>query len=245
MTTRENLIGLVNRYGGEWAKVAEALSRHEIATGLYRKEKCITILDEEYPEELRKLRYPPWVLFYEGDITLLKCPKVTIVGSRELSIYGYRMTKYAASILKKKYVLISGLAKGADACVHEEAMCGGKTIAVIGSGLGTQYPAENRYLYDKIRTQHLLLSEYPYDVGVRKHHFPWRNRILAGLGESVVVTQAKTQSGTMLTVNEAIQMAKDVYCFPYPFDEENGSGCNRLIADGAYILCEKAQLYEI
>ena len=245
MINSEYLADLAYVYGGEWPRIARAIEKKEQPLHTRKYERYITICDEDYPEVLKKLRYPPWVLFYEGNIELLKEPMMTIVGSRNLTDYGKRMTCMVSSILKKKYVLVSGLAKGADALVHEEALHGGKTIAVIGNGLGTHYPSENDVLYQKIADTGLILSEYPFHSPPYRHHFPWRNRILACLGESTVVTQAKEHSGTMITVNEALNLGKDIYCVPYPLEDENGTGCNRLIEEGAGMLYTKEQLYDL
>ena len=160
-------------------------------------------LSKDIEIELKRLRYPPWVLYYQGDISLLEKKCMTIVGSRELTDYGKRVTEVASSILSRKYVIVSGLAKGADATAHRTAiLCGAKTIGVIASGLKIQYPSCNADLYKTMQKEHLILSEYPYDTGIQKHHFAWRNRILAALGEACIVTSAKVKSGTMLTVNE-------------------------------------------
>ena len=170
---------------------------------------------------------------------------MTIVGSRELSDYGRSVTELASSILCRKYVIVSGLAKGADAFAHRTAIsCGAKTIGVIASGLKIQYPSCNIDLYKKMQQEHLILSEYPYDTGIQKHHFAWRNRILAALGEACIVTSAKVKSGTMLTVNEAINLSKDVWCFPYPFESEEGKGCNKLVQEGAFLLYDTKQLFD-
>lgn len=245
MENREILAAYAYRYQGGWHRIRSAVMQNETPCRYIIKEKYITVLDKEYPACLLQLKYPPWILFYEGDISLLNMPAVTIVGSRVTDAYGMRCAALASEILSKEYALVSGLAKGIDACVHETALKHGKTIAVIGSGLGTKYPKENTYLYEKIRRNGLILSEYPYSVGVRKEHFPWRNRILAALGEKLIVCEGKERSGTMLTVNEALELNKDVYCFPYPFEYENGTGCNRLIAEGAMILYERSQLTDM
>lgn len=246
MNEREYLADLAYMHSGEWPRIADAIRRKQQPVHCLKHEQYITIMDEEYPESLRKLRYPPWVLFYEGNIELLKKPMVTVVGSRNLCAYGKTMTEMVSAILNEKYVLVSGLAKGADAVVHQTALDGNKdTIAVIGSGLGTHYPKENEQLYQGIREHGLILSEYPYAVGVQKHHFPWRNRILAGLGESLFVTQAEEKSGTMLTVNEALALSKDVWCIPYPVSDHYGAGCNRLIEEGAGIISSRQQLFDM
>ena len=246
MNQREYLADLAYVHSGQWPAIADAIRRKQQPYHCMKRENYITIADEEYPECLRKLRFPPWVLFYQGDISLLKQPMITIVGSRDLCEYGRQMSEMTASILQEKYVIVSGLARGVDAVVAETTLAlGGKTIAVIGSGLGTHYPYENENLYQKIGEKGLILSEYPFPTGVRKHHFPWRNRILAGLGESLIVTQAQEHSGTMITVNEALNLSKDVYCIPYTMDDIHGSGCNRLIEEGAGIIYSRTKLKDL
>ena len=242
MINREMIAQYAYEYEGSWSRMSRAIAEGTEVPFHQIRESYITILDEVYPDELKALRFPPWILFYEGDLSLLKRPKATIVGSRQLSVYGYEMTRHCAEVLRKNHVLVSGLAAGADGCVHRTAMEGGHTIGVIGSGLSVSYPSENRDLYEEMRRHELILSEYPYGTGVRKYHFPWRNRILAALGSFLVVTQAKIRSGTALTVSEALALGKEVWCVPHPFGEENGAGCNKLIADGAYILYDTGQL---
>ena len=244
MDKRERLIAYACREGGDWSRIAQAVRNSKECT-YSPAEPCITIYDDNYPASLRELRYPPWVLFYRGSIDLLNEPSVTIVGSRKMTAYGYRVTGLIADVLKKRFVLVSGLAAGIDATVHDCALHGGKTIGVIGSGLDTQYPAQNRKLYEQMQKEHLILSEYPSWVGVRKEHFPWRNRILAALGQCTIVTEARIRSGSMLTVNEAIVLNRDIYCVPSLFDSESGQGCNRLISQGALILYETEQLNDI
>ena len=242
MELRDRIIQYAYVYEGDWNHISEAIQKQMVFEEKRISEKCITVLDKEYPDALRALRYPPWVLFYEGDLSLLKRPMMTIIGSRELSEQGKRNTILAASILKEKYVIVSGLAKGADAAAHQTALQGGKTIAVVGCGIPQRYPACNQQLYQEIAKKGLILSEYPAYVHPKKHHFPWRNRILAALGESCIVTQATIRSGTLLTVNEAISLSKDIWCFPYLYSDEAGKGCDRLIEQGAGILYEEEQL---
>jgi DNA processing protein len=245
MDRREKLALYAYEYGGEWPQIARAIKEERQPMPFHIRERYLTVLDSEYPASLRRLRFPPWVIFYEGDISMLNRPMITIVGSRNMTARGETYTKKAASVLSTSHVLVSGLAKGVDACVHQTAMQNGNTIAVIGSGLGTHYPHINEQLYAEISKNDLILSEYPWYAGVQKYHFPWRNRILAALGKCVIVTQAEIASGTMLTVNEAISLSKDIWCFPYPFEAKEGSGCNHLISQGAGILYETAQLRDI
>ena len=245
MTESRKLASYAYRYAGSWSKIAKAAADNEPEYPCTIKDSYITILDDSYPDELRALRYPPWVLFYRGNRWLLYEPKITIVGSRSLSDYGCELTITAADILKKRFVLVSGLARGADSLVHKCALEGGHSIGVTGCGLDTVYPGENRYLYEVMSERDLILSEYPSYVKVKKEHFPWRNRILAALGQSLVVTAAKEKSGTMLTVNEAAALGRDIYTFPWPFGSLEGQGCSHLIADGAEMIYSKDQLREI
>ena len=235
MNERERLAGLSVRYGGSWSRIHKALQADE-ACSIPVRENYITIYDETYPPQLRSLQQPPWVLFYEGDISLLQLPMMTVIGSRRMTGYGAKMTETAVSILRRQFVIVSGLAMGVDACAHKCAMAGGHTIGVIGSGLKTRYPAGNTLLYEQMGRTDLILSEFPYDVPVARQNFPWRNRILAALGQGTVVTQAAEKSGTLITVNEALELDRDVYCFPWPFNDPAGAGCLRLINEGAQLL---------
>lgn len=245
MEKREELCRIAVACRGDWKKISEALKfgkKYEAAV----TEPYITIFDDAYPMELRALRHPPWVLFYRGDITLLNRPKITVVGARKASAYGLEMTETCVRALAQSFALVSGLALGVDACVHRTAIENGAlTIGVIGSGLDHVYPVANFRLYDEMKKKHLILSEYPAGTGVRKEHFPWRNRILAALGQEVIVTEAAERSGTMITVNEALALSKEVWCVPQRAFDPSGAGCNLLISQGAQVLYSAEQLKEI
>lgn len=246
MSERERLINYAIAYDGDWEKIAGALSQQRPVGNYASRDAAITIYDDAYPQRLRQLRYPPWVLFYRGRIELLQKPAVTIIGSRKMSSYAAQMTSRLASEVSRHCPVVSGLAKGVDGLAHRSALeHGGMTIGVIGSGLGTVYPPEHQELYAQMAQKGLILSEYPHHTGVRKRNFPWRNRILAALGETLLITQAACKSGTMLTVNEALALSRDIYCIPYPFGAEEGRGCNLLISQGAQILFEDSQLNDL
>lgn len=237
MLMREYLANLSYKYKGDWDQITKAIGRKEQVGNYDINEKYLTIVDKDYPDELKMLRFPPWVIYYEGNIELLKERKVAIVGSRKIGKYAYHVTKKLCKKLVRDNCLVSGLALGVDGVVHESAIInGGKTIGVIGSGLGYIYPKENKELYQIMRKEHLIISEYPYFVKVEKHHFPWRNRLIAALGKCLYVTQAQIKSGTMHTVNEALNLSKEVYCVPYSLDDFDGEGCNLLIFQGANII---------
>ncbi|MCI5774348.1 MAG: DNA-protecting protein DprA [Erysipelotrichaceae bacterium] len=224
------------KYQGDWQKIAKAIKANEEVKDHDIQEAYLTIFDEGYPLAFRKLRYPPWVIFYQGDLKLLDKPKVSIVGSRIIDAYAYEMTISVANYLAQDHGLVSGLAMGVDALVHQVGLEKSFTIGIIGSGMDHCYPASNAFLYARMRQNGLIISEYPHDVKVAKHHFPWRNRLIAALGERLYVTAAKVKSGTMHTVNEALELGKEIYCVPYALDNELGEGCNLLLFQGANII---------
>lgn len=241
---REQILYYAIKYQGEWQKITEAIGNCEPWTKIAYDHPYITIVDEAYPKSLKRLRYAPWILFYEGDLSLLSHDQVAIVGARKCDEYGVMMCKHVCALLKQSCVIVSGLAKGIDAIAHREALHH-KTIAVIGCGIDVCYPKENSWLYQQIRKHHLLLSEYPAGVKPLAYHFPWRNRIIAGLSKAVVVIQARKRSGTLLTVNEALDLNIPIYCIPHTFDDPCGSGCNLLISQGANILVDDEDILAI
>lgn len=241
---REQILYYAVKYHGEWQRIAQAIAAMEAWERIAYDGAYITIVDENYPASLRLLHHAPWILFYEGDISIWNKEMVSIVGSRNPDSYGMSMCRHVSTLLKHRYVIVSGLAKGIDACAHMSSL-DKATIAVIGCGLDVMYPKENTQLYEAIRKQHLILSEYPKGIKPLAHHFPWRNRIIAALGKAVVVIQAKKRSGTLLTVNEALELDVPVYCVPHTFNDSYGEGCNLLISQGANILVDDDDILAI
>ena len=234
---RDKIIRAAVYYQGDYEKIAYAI-KHDIQTpSTHTSIDAVTIMDDAYPKSLKQLRYPPFVLFYKGNLKLLSQPGISVVGSRYPDEYGVKMTRRIVSECPDFYVIISGLAKGIDATAHQEAIDRLRpTIAVIGCGIDRVYPKENEKLYDDVAAKGLIISEYPGDTPPRRHHFPFRNRLIAALGSKCVVTSATVKSGTMLTVNEAVSLGKEVLCLPYPIGVSCGEGCNLLISQGATIL---------
>ena len=233
MKERELLIAAAIEAEGNYFEIRRLLAEKRIGLPSGKLPEAVTILDGEYPAELRELKFPPFVLFCQGNKELLKTRKASIVGSRQASEYGYYVTAKTVGWLKKDYTLVSGMAKGIDAAVHWQAE---RTIGVLGNGLNVVYPRENRELYEYMKDRQLLITEYPANVKPARYHFPFRNRIIAALGEKTVVCQARVKSGTMLTVNEALNLGREVWTVPYAIDDIDGSGCNYLIQQGADIL---------
>lgn len=231
MGNREKLIGLAIKYDGEYFKIANAIERNEeIEEVTY--EKCITILDDNYPYDLRELKYPPFVLFYKGNISLLKEKKIGVVGSRYPCDYALKATMCLVN-KNNDNVIVSGLAKGIDAKAHEIS---DYSIGILGCGIDYVYPYENINLYLKLEEKGLILSEYPGRVKPLAYHFPFRNRIIAALSNTVYVMQSSERSGTVTTINEALELQKEVKVLPFSVFDNEGNYNNKLINDGAILL---------
>ena len=202
------------------------------------KIKVLTILDAVYPRRLKEIYLPPIVLFYKGELSLLNERLVALVGSREHSNYAKQCTKtIVQDLVQKKIGIISGLAKGVDSLAHRECLKDdGKTIAVIGSGLDVVYPPENANLYKVIGEKGLIISEYPLGSRPLKFHFPYRNRIIAGLSHGVCVVEAKERSGSLITANIALSENREVFAIPGSIFSSHSKGTNQLIEAGACLV---------
>lgn len=177
----------------------------------------INIQDKEYPQMLKEIYSPPISLYIKGNKDILNNNSIAIIGCREASEYGKRASKYFSYNLAKKGInIVSGLAKGIDSYSHIGTICAnGNTIAVIGNGLDTIYPKENKDLEeDIINSGGAILSEYPLGTKPEKMNFPARNRIISGLSKAVLVIEAKEKSGTLITVDFALEQGRDVYVVP-------------------------------
>ncbi|MGN1343193.1 MAG: DNA-processing protein DprA [Traorella sp.] len=226
-------------YKGEYQQMKKAIEKNENWEEIDYSGNYITILDELYPKILFELEYPPLILFYEGNLSLLEKNIICIIGSRKCSAYASQSCFDLISNLPKEDVIVSGLALGIDALAHQRAIqLGHKCIGVIGCGCNVVYPKHNKALYEEIKKNHLLISEYPNDVMPLAHHFPWRNRILACLGKKCYVVEAKSKSGTMVTANYALTLNREIIAFPYRYNDDFGRGCNELIEQGASIYME-------
>lgn len=197
----------------------------------------ITIQDENYPEKLKHIYDSPVMLYYRGNKELLTNSKiVAMVGCRECSKYGeYVSKKFSYELAKKGICIISGMAKGIDSYSHLGCIgAGGKTIAVLGSGIDQIYPKENTALYNQIlKIDGLILSEYVIGTKPTKLNFPARNRIISGVSDSVIVVEAKEKSGTLNTVDFALEQGKDVFVIPGNITSSSSVGTNELIKQGA------------
>ncbi|MEK0089519.1 DNA-processing protein DprA [Tetragenococcus halophilus] len=227
-------IAQINRYKGMFRQ-----SFREI-TGDWLKEKLqdqqyVTWLSSDYPAELLELPYPPLVIFYRGNLDLLDYPRLAFVGARQASKYSTQViSKLLPTIVKRQFVIVSGLAKGVDRMSHEMTIrSGGLTIGVVGCGLDICYPREVSALFGEMKKNHLVLSEYPQGTPIQKNHFPMRNRIIAGLSKATCVIEAKERSGSLITAQLALDYGKEVFAIPGEILTGQSDGCHRLIQDGA------------
>lgn len=201
--------------------------------------KWITILDKAYPHYLKQIPFPPIVLFYQGDISLIYDynSNLAVIGSRDPSSWGVDVTKKLVGGLKKEIVIVSGLAKGVDGIAHQTAIDNHhKTIAVLGGGFDRFYPSENKGLYDNIiaNPHNLVISEYPPSHTPTQSQFPMRNRLISAFSKAILVTEAKIKSGTTITIGHALSQNRDVLCVPS--SDLGESGCNMCIKDGGFLV---------
>lgn len=209
--------------------------------------KIIYQAQKEYPQKLNKIYAPPAKLHLLGDASILNKPSIAIIGCRDASEYGKKMAfMFAYKLAKKGIVIVSGLARGIDIYSHLGAVkAGGKTIAVLGSGLGNIYPAENKkYCKEIIKTGGAIITEYEYNKKPQKMNFPARNRIISGLSEGVLVVEAKQKSGTLITVDYALEQGREVFAIPGPITEQNSYGTNELIKEGAKLVTNIEDILE-
>ncbi len=211
---------------------------NEIEKCTQKKIEIISIADSNYPETLRSISDPPFLIYALGDTSLLHDLSVAVVGSREASFYGVdQARRFARSLADAGLTVVSGLARGIDQVAHEAALdTEGRTIAVLGCGMDVIYPPENRDLYQRIIKSGLIISEYPLGAEPRAYHFPRRNRILSGLCLGVLVVEAHERSGSLITAYQALEQGREVFAIPGPVHHITSRGAHRLIREGAALV---------
>jgi len=199
----------------------------------------VTIDDDAYPGILRQITDSPLALWHRGElISLLDTPQIAIVGSRNATRGGLQnATDFAKHLGEQGLTITSGLALGVDGAGHRGALGTlGSTIAVLGSGLDVVYPPQHAALAAEIEQSGLILSEYPPGVPPSRHHFPARNRIIAGLSIGVLVVEAGSRSGSLITARLAAEYGREVFAIPGSIHNPLARGCHRLIRDGAKLV---------
>ena len=202
--------------------------------------KIVTLADEDYPAVLRELRDAPLCLYIRGELPAdIGDRSIGIVGTRNISHYGTRMTKHLAeSAAYANFTVISGLAYGVDACAHRSVLeAGGKTISVLGGGLARLQPQDHVPLAREIVEKGgAVISEFPLETNPTRHTFPMRNRIISGLSTGVLVVEAGLNSGSLITANFALEQNKTLFAVPGHADDPGAAGCNSLIRQGAVLV---------
>lgn len=206
----------------------------------------ITIFDSDYPEALKNIHVPPVVLYFKGNIKNLD-NSLAIVGSRKATLYAKRVVeKMVPDFVSNGLVTVSGGALGVDTFVHEETIkSGGRTVAVMGSGLMSLYPSQNKKLFDKIvDSDGALISTFSMLTTALPGNFPARNRIISGLSLGTLVIQAAKKSGALITANYAMEQSREVFAIPGNIDDLMSEGCNSLIKEGAKLVSSSKDIFE-
>ncbi|WP_374484706.1 DNA-processing protein DprA [Zoogloea sp.] len=198
----------------------------------------LTLGDESYPAALLEIPDPPVLLYVKGDASLLSRPSMAVVGARNATPQGEANAEaFSTALSSAGLTIVSGLALGIDAAAHRGGLAGaGRTVAVIGTGADRIYPARNAALARRIAEAGAIVSEFPLGSGPLAHHFPRRNRLIAGLSCGVLVVEAAVKSGSLITARLAGDCGREVFAIPGSIHSPLSRGCHRLIRDGAKLV---------
>lgn len=210
------------------------------------KISTVSISQSTYPENLKNIAIPPEQIFLWGKLSKKDTDAIAIVGTRTPTKYGLKIADEFANQLARKFTIISGLARGIDTVVHKAALkAGGRTIAVLGSGLDYIYPSENSALAAKISQSGAVVSEFPLGTKPLGRHFLVRNRIVSGLSKAVLIVEGAQISGTISTATWAAQQGRDVFAIPGPANSRMSEAPNFLIKNGAYVAVKPQDIIDI
>ena len=207
---------------------------------------ALTPDDPLYPEAFRTVSEPPFLLFAAGDLELLRAPAIAFVGTRSPSPYGRAAAiDLAGGLARAGYAIVSGMARGIDTEAHQAALAGGgTTVGVLGHGIDSVYPPENRALFRQVRERGLLLTEFAPGERPKAGNFPRRNRLIAALSRAVVVVEMGLKSGAQHTVNYALEHGQEVMAVPGPIGAATSAGTNQLIREGARMVTSVEEILE-
>lgn len=227
-----------------WSDFADPAEEMKKASNLGAH--IITAKDDEYPPALREIHDPPIVLYVRGNLTERDRQAIAVVGSRKATHYATESAKKLSfQIAYAGLTIVSGLARGIDTAAHQGALAAkGRTIAVIGSGLGCLYPPENAELAERIAASGAVISEFPIDTAPDRQTFPIRNRIVTGCSFGVLVVEAGANSGALISANMAAEQGRTLYAVPGRIDQPAGLGSNRLIQQGAKLVITAADVLD-
>lgn len=224
----EKQVENLKRFTEGWKPEAEYMKLQEKGIHL------VTLADAVYPRRLREIPDAPYGVFVRGQIPGAE-PSVAVVGARDCSRYGALVARKLGDVLGRYGIaVVSGMARGVDGISQQAALdAGGISWGVLGSGVDVCYPPQNRELYDRLPGRGCLISSYPLGTPALSRNFPPRNRIVSGLADAVVVVEAREKSGTLITVDMALEQGREVYAVPGCITDRLSDGCNRLIRQGA------------
>lgn len=212
----------------------------------FRNIATITIYDEQYPPLLKEIAQPPWILYGKGSVSLLLENSIGIVGTRKPTPYGRRATQYLTErLVEAGWCVVSGMANGIDGLAHQASLkVGGKTIAVLGTGVDVVYPKNHRPLYEEMVQKGVVISEMPPGTKPHPGLFPQRNRIISGLSLGIVVVEAAQRSGSLITADYAMEQGREVFAVPGSIFSEQSQGTLHLIQQGAKCVQHEKDILE-
>lgn len=233
-------IACMNEYkkGDYWSEIKKKCDKYQV--------QVQTFLDQDYPNSLRELFQPPKNIYWKGEMPQAEKINIAIIGARNCSHYGKEMAKwFSYTLARQNMQIISGMARGIDGWAHQGALeAGGKTYAILGNSPEICYPREHCRLYQSILKQGGVLSEYPPETKANPSFFPMRNRIISALSKGILVVEAREKSGSLITVQWALESGKDVFVVPGRIGDELSEGCNNLIKMGAYLVTKPEEILD-
>lgn len=238
------------RYHNKITHVIESVEGYDVP-GEYDRMRdrgidMVTVAEAGFPEKLKSIPDSPYVLYYVGGLPAAGQKTVAVIGARDCTEYGrYMAGQFGTQLARAGVQVISGMARGIDGISQQAALrAGGYSMGVLGCGVDICYPRENKELYDALTKQGGICSEYPPGIGPRAVLFPPRNRIISGMADAVLVIEAKDKSGTLITVDMALEQGREVYALPGRGTDPLSRGCNRLIRQGAGLVSTPGELLQ-
>ncbi|HAF49285.1 MAG TPA: DNA-protecting protein DprA [Anaerolineaceae bacterium] len=240
--------GLPGRAVTNFLRLRKQIDLDQVYESILEKDiKVLTLLDDDYPRLLREIDQSPPVIYVKGTLTPADEFAIAIVGTRRVSEYGQQITRDISIFLAGHgLTIVSGLARGVDGIAHRHALeAGGRTIAVLGSGVDVIYPPEHRKLAEAISENGAVISDYPLGTQPEGINFPPRNRIISGLSLGTIVVEAGDRSGALITADFALEQGRDVFAVPGNVLSPASRGTNRLIQNGAYAMVSPQDVLDV